>query len=135
MAGKRRTHCFKGHELTPENTYQRPATGQRYCKTCKKATQNTTVAKIKIAEGIKNWHLRIRYGLTPQQYEKMLKDADGRCSLCKRPCEKLFVDHDHTTKKVREMLCRACNSGLGMFGDDIELMQRAIEYVKRHSNA
>ena len=133
MAGKRRTHCFKGHELTPENTYIIPNTGHRYCKICKKASQNTTLSKIKSAEGIKNWHLRIRYGLMPAQYAQMIKDADGKCCLCGRPADKLMIDHDHATKKVRELLCRFCNTGLGQFGDSIELLERAIAYLRKHS--
>lgn len=30
----RKTHCAKGHEYTPENTYIRPGTSHRYCRKC-----------------------------------------------------------------------------------------------------
>jgi len=131
MAGKQRTHCFRGHELTPENTYTSP-TNHRYCKKCKRTAQSKTLNKIKSAEGIKNWHLRIRYGLTPEQYQQMLKDSEGRCAICQREMEVPHIDHNHTTKKVRELLCKFCNTGLGMFGESLEVLARAITYLQKH---
>jgi Recombination endonuclease VII len=131
--GVKRTHCLRGHEFTSDNVYKNPNTGQRYCKKCKLAAQQKTVNKIKNAEGVKNWHLRIRYGLTPEQYEKMVRDSEGKCAICRKSFEKLFVDHDHSTKKVRELLCRHCNSGLGMFGDSEEFLLRAVAYLRKHA--
>jgi hypothetical protein len=87
MGKRTRTHCFKGHELTKENTYTVPSTGHRYCKTCKRAAQETTVAKIRSSEGIKAWHRRIRYGVTPEKYQEMLNESDGRCAICQREME------------------------------------------------
>lgn len=45
----------------------------------------------------------------------------------------LVKDHDHITGKKREWICDSCNSGLGRFKDDPKLLQKAIDYLKKHS--
>lgn len=71
----------------------------------------------------------------------MMIAQDNLCALCKQPermrhpkggVKRLHVDHDHTTGAVRSLLCSACNSGLGMFKDDMELLQLAVKYLKLH---
>jgi len=37
---KRKTHCKNGHKFTHKNTYIRPKTGHRVCKTCAKIRDN-----------------------------------------------------------------------------------------------
>ncbi len=44
----------------------------------------------------------------------------------------LVIDHDHETGKARDWLCDSCNTGLGRFKDKIELLEIAIEYLKKH---
>jgi len=55
-----------------------------------------------------------RYGLTIGEYDALLKRQKGRCAICRRPPKKrrLYVDHDHATKKIRGLLCASCNSSL-----------------------
>ena len=55
-----------------------------------------------------------RYGLVEEQYQKLVADQNGKCAMCfkllgKRP----HTDHDHTTDRVRGILCAGCNHGLG----------------------
>jgi len=69
-----------------------------------------------------------KYGLTVEQFEKMMEDQKGSCAICNRELP-LVIDHCHNTGKVRKLLCTPCNIGLGSFGDDIERLRKAIEYL------
>lgn len=69
-----------------------------------------------------------RYGLTKEQYLRMLEKQNYECMICKKETE-LFIDHDHTTGLVRGLLCNHCNFGLGHFKDDIENLKMAILYL------
>jgi hypothetical protein len=74
--------------------------------------------------------LRRKYGLSAEAFRDMLIGQAGRCLICLRvPQGDLVVDHDHTTGKVRGLLCQSCNHGLGQFRDDPRLMQSAARYV------
>lgn len=77
--------------------------------------------------------LKRSYNLTYQDYETMINDQDGRCAICFKEPTRFHVDHDHSTGKVRQLLCAQCNSGLGMFQDDPDVLLSAIEYLKKHS--
>lgn len=59
------------------------------------------------------------------------------CPICKKGSiptitANLVIDHDHSTGMAREWLCDSCNTGLGRFKDNIELLQEAIKYLERH---
>lgn len=74
---------------------------------------------------------RLLYGLPPGQYELMLTKQHGRCLICgNKPNEPLLVDHCHMTKNVRGLLCVTCNSGIGMFKENSDLMRKAISYLE-----
>ncbi|GMV00207.1 MAG: hypothetical protein AMXMBFR51_29390 [Ignavibacteriota bacterium] len=60
------------------------------------------------------------------------------CPICQKGSipdvtASLVKDHDHTSGKAREWICDSCNTGLGRFKDDVELLNRAIKYLKKHS--
>lgn len=74
---------------------------------------------------------RYTYGVSREQYEELSKEASGKCCICKNE-EKLVLDHCHATMKIRGLLCKNCNAGLGMFGDNTEFLQSAIEYIRKH---
>jgi len=78
-------------------------------------------------------HLRVNYGLTIQDYNKMLKDQRGKCFICGNTPKtvRLNVDHDHKTGIVRGLLCWLCNKGLGFFRDKPERFDKAAEYLRR----
>jgi len=82
----------------------------------------------------KDWN-RIRlYGINHNQYTYMLEQCKSLCEICgNKPLQghDLCVDHDHITLKIRGLLCKRCNRGLGKLGDSIENLLKAIEYLER----
>lgn len=86
-----------------------------------------------------------KYGITLYQYKNMFKAQDGLCAICFNPetarevrnkkIRTLAVDHDHVTGKVRGLLCGNCNHMIGQSKDNIETLQKAINYLKENSNA
>jgi hypothetical protein len=77
--------------------------------------------------------LKRRYDLTLQQYNELLQVQNGVCAICgeKPGRKKLFVDLDHKTNKIRGLLCRSCNTGLGCFQDDINLLLKSTKYLRK----
>lgn len=84
--------------------------------------------------------LKSNYGLTPEQYDAMLDAQGGVCAICKRPERakrqgvvlRMPVDHCHETGRIRALLCHSCNRAIGLFGEDVGLMESAIQYLLRH---
>ena len=64
-------------------------------------------------------------------YKKMLEEQGNKCLACDE-FHDLVVDHDHATGKIRGLLCKKCNTGLGHFRDNPEALERAAEYLRRH---
>lgn len=89
-----------------------------------------------------NWKkhvLRYRYGITVDQYNKILKDQGGVCKICKKvrlsaQQKRMGVDHCHETDKIRGILCDWCNMGISKFADNVELMQEAIKYLQTNGD-
>lgn len=74
------------------------------------------------------------YGLSPEQFDAMVVEQEGRCALCQLPEPSLLVDHCHATSVVRGLLCQACNHLLGMSHDDVGTLLSAIDYLGRTLN-
>ena len=80
-----------------------------------------------------------KFGVTAVEYEAMRARQQDRCAICgtSKPGGKgdWHLDHDHTTKKVRGLLCQNCNIGLGNFQDSFALLVRATMYLTKHAQA
>jgi len=82
-------------------------------------------------------HVRRTYGLSWPEYLAFYEEQEGHCAICDDFHELLaqnglVVDHDHATGIVRGLLCTRCNVALGAFGDSIEGLMLAIEYLRKH---
>ena len=85
-----------------------------------------------------------RLHTTPEQYYKMMQEQDNKCAICK--CEEtrksrtsgkicaLAIDHNHDTGRIRALLCHSCNTGIGKFKENKELLKAAIEYLDLHED-
>ena len=94
----------------------------------------------KAIEDTRKNNIRKRYGITPEQYDQLASAQGDRCALCytNNPGRNLKywnVDHCHKSTVVRGLLCHQCNVGLGAFKDNIEVMERAIAYLRAHGKA
>jgi len=79
--------------------------------------------------------LKYRYG-SALDYDALFARQGGVCRTCGRRVEPfLCVDHNHRTGRVRALLCRGCNLGLGNYKDDRRLMAAAIAYLARAAAA
>src|SRR5688572_1686258 len=77
---------------------------------------------------------RRHFGLSPEDYDALLREQGGRCAICRLkppPGQVLSVDHDHGTGKIRGLLCKPCNTGLALFKDRPLLLRGAALYLRR----
>lgn len=90
----------------------------------------------------RKWYLKSTYGITEEQYAALYATHDGGCWICEEKKDYfLHVDHNHKCcpgtkscgKCIRGLLCFKCNTALGNVNDDVELLQRAINYIKDFS--
>lgn len=86
-------------------------------------------------------NLRVKFGITPAQYDKMFDTQKGLCAICGEPetakdpyrgIKRLAVDHNHETNKIRALLCSRCNTGIGNLKHDIGRLNKAILYLERY---
>lgn len=78
-----------------------------------------------------------KYGMTPGEYDILLKRQNGVCAICgkpPKPKKKLHVDHDHMNGKVRGLLCFRCNFGLSYFSENHKIVHKAFEYLSKADN-
>lgn len=81
---------------------------------------------------LRQQNLRTKYGLSLEDYQKLLDNQKGVCAICKLPPEgdiPLYVDHCHTTNRVRGLLHNRCNLALGMLQDNPNLISRMKWYL------
>lgn len=79
-----------------------------------------------------------RMGVTLEQYDALFARQSGVCALCRKPerwrgkarTAFLTVDHCHQTGRVRGLLCRTCNRGLGLLGDTVDALGCAFQYLR-----
>lgn len=84
-------------------------------------------------------HLKNKWGLSLEDFERLLDSQNGVCKICKKSettfdsktkeIKRLTVDHCHKTNAIRGLLCCKCNFGIGYFNDSIENLKNAIEYL------
>lgn len=82
---------------------------------------------------VKNHSLMRSFGINIEQYEEMIVVQQNRCGICggyQRNEKSLAVDHNHTTGKIRGLLCDDCNFGIGFLKDNEQILRNAIDYLR-----
>ena len=100
--------------------------------TCKECRKHTT-------EYSRNWKYQTKYGITLDDYDKMLLAQDGKCKICGTtepggPGKNFAVDHNHNTLEVRGLLCCNCNRALGHFKDSPSILLSAFNYLSTNGH-
>ena len=83
----------------------------------------------KVKSERREYFIQKTYGITQKEYELLLSKQGGLCAICRKP-NKLNIDHDHETGKVRGLLCSTCNMMLGHAHDSPLLLEAGIRYLQ-----
>ena len=108
-----------------------------YCKLCSSQRNKKWREKNpeKSSESSLWTRRKIFYGIDKNKFYELIEKQQGLCAICKKDIDKsAHVDHCHKNGTVRGLLCRNCNNGLGLFNDDINHLQNAINYLTFSSN-
>jgi len=126
--------CTTCNNAKPLSEYHKHKNGLRtQCKSCRNAyLKQWATANPDKRRAQKYRH---RYGLTVEQYNSTLKEQNDRCAICQRlnyeNSEQFFlVDHNHTTGEVLGLLCRNCNTAIGLLQDDHQIVGQAAYYLR-----
>ena len=141
--------CACCKEFLPEENFSTDKSRKdglfKYCKKCNseqyKKNRNAKCEyqknyRLENKERHKEWtrksHLKKKYNLTPDEYFNMLAQQNNICAICNVLFTDTLVpqiDHCHTTGRVRGLLCRACNTAIGMLKEDPTILQNAQNYL------
>lgn len=139
---RRCTRCLKEKSL--ENFYPklRPSGKQDYaarCKICQNALREEYYAKNPEKKVLTNRRSQLtKYGITPKDFDRLYAAQSGRCTGCgihqSELDKRISVDHCHTTKEVRGLLCQPCNMILGLAKDDVNTLNTLVKYLLKHKS-
>lgn len=88
---------------------------------------------------VRSNHFKKRYGVSLEELETRLENQNHQCLICSkeiklrgvkgRDCA--VVDHCHTSKIVRGLLCTPCNLMIGYSKDNVATLKAAITYLEK----
>ena len=149
-----RLTCAECGHAGPPDDFHREASSRtgrnRRCKPCRNARNREHVQRDpeRRRETMQRWqrsnpdryaaakreHKLRRYGLTSARYDALLAEQGGVCAICgdaERDGWDFAVDHEHASGRVRGLLCRRCNVGIGLLRDSPEVVTAAADYLRR----
>lgn len=141
MRDGHRNDC-KGCNLAEKSAryFANPEPARRRSKEWSQANRERVLARVAAAQGTekkklsdRKSYLKRKFGITLEEYDRMLADQGGACAICGREPRSdisLHVDHEHQSGRIRGLLCFRCNNALGDFDDDPTLLRSAASYVE-----
>lgn len=125
---KRCSKCKVTKPASEFNRHSKRKDGlQNYCKGCSRAAWKRDYHQ---KDHYLNVIIKNRYGLSRREYEEMLASQGGGCGIC-GTTDRLVVDHDHESGRVRGILCTSCNVSLGRLNEDVGVLRRMIDYLEQ----
>ena len=127
----------KAYAQTPAGKATAKRAQNKYAKTEKR---KIAVARYHASEKGRRYLLKNsldRFGITPEDYKRMLAEQKGVCAICNKPDNKrrLSLDHYHETGQIRGLLCANCNHLLGNAQDNEDTLLAAIQYLRKHQQS
>ena len=127
--GQEQKKCYRCQEDKPLEAFAKnkakPDGLQERCKDCCKSHYHNSGYTKRQRE----LSLKKKYGMSLLDYDLMVDEQGGQCAICGAK-EKLYVDHNHDTGKIRGLLCNTCNRAIGLLRDDSITIYKAAEYVE-----
>lgn len=131
------TKCGVNQPLTQFHKDSRRHNGRRSsCKACYSAFHakyyQDNTEKVKLRN--KTIWVKRKYGFSLNELAKIRDNQQNKCAICEEELKAgsdVHVDHDHKTGKVRGILCRWCNTGLGQFKDSEKSLIKAVQYLQQ----
>jgi len=88
---------------------------------------------------VRKYNLPSKYDITIENYNSLLSKQQFKCAICDcalvdgshKYNERPVVDHNHSTGKVRELLCPKCNLALGNINDSSEYAYKLYQYLTK----
>lgn len=117
--------CKNGHD--PE-LYQMLPSGVYYCKGCK--YENSARYREKNRQSLRLKNRAFRVDIQLEKFYELWNKEDGFCPICGAWFGEVdfVLDHNHETGAVRGILCYSCNTGLGLFKENLDSLQKAMSY-------
>lgn len=94
-------------------------------------------------ERYRDSYYKYSYGITLEEYDKLMILQNNKCAIClksetivdnrTKQVRRLSVDHNHETGKVRGLLCKNCNVGLGLFKENLNIIHNLIKYLENNN--
>ncbi len=130
--------CAVCQEVKSTSAYYRVRSGgsrlQSVCKSCSsKRHSRYVVEKRQVLRGAR---LTKEYGITLEEFETMLALQENCCAICGKRFgrgRQANVDHCHRSHQLRGIICNQCNTGLGLFKDDLRLLRQAQHYLSQYA--
>lgn len=130
----RKFTCIRCKKTMGEEYFNKNAARYRGCDNrCKECA----------AKEVFDRRLRFQFGISEDDYNRMLKKQKNLCFICRKPesvvhmgkTPRLSVDHCHKTNKVRGLLCYACNHLIGFLERHGKVqVEKAWRYIADHSS-
>lgn len=117
--------CTYRKHWSPRYLFGSSHVTSRQCKTCRSEKPKSRSQRMQYLK---------RYGISEDEYRQMWNSQEGACAICGKDLSLLdprhrHIDHEHSTGRVRGILCSRCNRGLGFFEDNPDSLATAARYL------
>lgn len=110
--------------------------GRNYTSFCRNCRKGYDPKEYSSSERRREYLVNRNFGLSSKEYSNLKEQHNNSCAICdisfKTLGKRLSIDHDHSTGKIRGLLCPKCNTALGLLRDDIKLLEKMLKYLYKY---